>query len=59
MSTFKCLELAQRIVDMLGDSNWFCEHYTTLRENHSIMDSIEIALKEQGLWKVFRQYSSI
>lgn len=58
MSTFKCLELAQRIVDLLGDSNWFCEHYTRLREHNSIMDSIEIALKEQGLWKVFKQYSA-
>lgn len=52
---FTALKLAQSIAEEHGDYNWFCEHYSLLRENHGILESCELALEQQGLLQMFTQ----
>ena len=54
MSPLNALIVAEKLVDKLGDPNWFREQYTILREYHSIIDSVEMAIENQGLLDLFK-----
>lgn len=54
MSPLNALIVAEKLVDKLGDPNWFREQYTILRENYSIIDSVEMAVERQGLLELFK-----
>jgi hypothetical protein len=55
MSPLNALIVAEKLVDNLGDPNWFREHYTLAREYHGVLDSVEMALERQGLLEAFRE----
>lgn len=55
MSPLNALIVAEKLVENLGDPNWFREHYTLSREYHGILESIEIALERQGLLEAFQE----
>lgn len=44
---------AEKFVEVYGDPSWFKEHYTVLRAENNIIDSVEGALRSQGLWNPF------
>jgi hypothetical protein len=46
MSPLNALIVAEKLVDNLGDPNWFREHYTLAREYHGVLDSVEMALEK-------------
>lgn len=53
MSPLNALIVAEKLVDNLGDPNWFREHYTLAREYYGILESLEMALERQGLLEAF------
>lgn len=55
MSPLNALIVAEKLVDHLGDPNWFREHYTLAREYHGVLDSVEMALERQGLLEAFQE----
>jgi hypothetical protein len=55
MSPLNALIVAEKLVDKLGDPNWFREHYTLAREYHGVFESVEMALECQGLLEAFQE----
>lgn len=49
----QALDLAENLAYEYGDREWFMGCYTNSREYYNISDSIELALKQQDLWKMF------
>jgi hypothetical protein len=49
----KVLAKAQVYIEEHGDINWFNEQYTLSRQYYGIIDSIEEAMRRQGLWYSF------
>lgn len=47
--SLQTLARAEALASRLGDINWFREHYTLLREYHSVEYSAQAALNAQGL----------
>lgn len=54
MRILESLQKAEQLVEEQGDSMWFKEQYTRLREFYSITESVEQALKQQNLWDKFQ-----
>jgi hypothetical protein len=47
------LVLAERLVGALGSHDMFREQYTLARQYHSVRESVELALEQQGLLDLF------
>lgn len=52
-SLYSMLRNAEEFVAVYGDSDWFREQYTRVREFEGVADSVEAALRSQGLWNAF------
>ena len=55
MSTLHSLVVAEKIVEALGSYDMFREQYTRAREYHSVRESVEMALEQQGLLDLFNE----
>ena len=47
------LVLAERLIAALGSYDMFREQYTLARQYHSVRESVELALEQQGLLDLF------
>lgn len=52
----KLLEQAVYFAENFGDVYWFHQYYHNARLGSGIVESIEIALKNQGLWIDFLNF---
>lgn len=49
------LEIAENLVEEMGDSNWFYEQYTLARQYFGIIESLKVALERQGLLEAYNK----
>jgi hypothetical protein len=49
------LVLAERLIEAFGSYDMFREQYTLARQHHSVRESVELALEQQGLLDLFHE----
>ncbi len=49
------LVLAERLIEAFGSYDMFREQYTLARQYHSVRESVELALEQQGLLDLFHE----
>lgn len=59
MSPLKALVIAEAIAEQNGNVNCFKEFYTNHRTTKDVFESIELSLKNMGLYDIFLKYTKL